>query len=241
MKLPLAVATLCFTVSLQAQTIPILVGGWRFDDNRHLKFDPDKTAFIWTWGQQPMKGKWEEDPFTDQIKRFSVTWSNGQAYDIEISPDGSTMRGKRKTGEDPITAKRVEELKVFLWANDLASVSVNGTQIMSAGIKKVEEGYLWIRSGDVITVNLANKGGVMELGFEAFKGTKKFLTAGELYYTEAPEIDWQKTPKLAMGYRRPLAPAKRGFVIGPVKDAAVAIPQKQDENYRKLHFKYVVK
>jgi len=218
-----------------------LIGTWRFDDGRLLQFMPDRAGSIWTNGNKPIKGKWEEDPFTEQIKRFAVTWENGQVYDVEVSPDGSVMRGNKKSGDDPISGQRVKEIRVFMWANDLGTLWVNGEKMMSAGIRKTEEGRIYVRPGDVITINLANRSGVMQLGFEAFNGSDKFLSVGDFHYTEAPEIDWQKNSKFELGYRSPLMQAKRDFVIGPVKNPIIASPQKQDEKFKKIHLKHVVR
>jgi hypothetical protein len=243
MKIPLVVISLILTlfVSLRAQNSPPLLGAWRLDDGRTMKFKEDKTCAIWTKDGNFIHGKWEEDPFTEAIKRYAVAWKNDQVYDVEVAPGGSALRGTRKVQGDRNTATRVDELKVFMWGNDIATLWVNGIHVLSAGLKNVKEGRIFVKSGDVITINLANKTGVMQLGFEAFNGVDKVLSAGELYYTEVPEIDWQTTPRMAMGYRRPLAQMKRNFVIGPVKDPMIASPQKRDEKYKKLHFKYVVK
>ncbi|MBX3742813.1 MAG: hypothetical protein KF712_17650 [Akkermansiaceae bacterium] len=161
-----------------------------------------------------------------------------------MSPDGSALRAKRSVsvpGAPPINGERVTEVAIALWCDDWGVMAVNGKVILQAGFQKPEAARMFVKSGDVITIEMTNNGGPMQLGFESFAGKQKFLTAQEFSYTHKPEKDWKTIPKFELGYRRPLWQVKRGMIIGDVENPTIALRQKEDEKYQKLYFKYVIR
>lgn len=227
----------------QAAIASQCIGSWRLDDGRTMKFRENKTAALWVDGGEFLEGRWEEDPFPEKFRRFAVDWSNGQSYEIEVSPDGKSLRGTKKIKSPPsevVTASRVEEVSVTLWCDDWGVLFVNGRKAMEAGIK-AESGRIFVKSGDVVTIELTNTRGLMQLGLECFNGKDRILTAGEMFYTHKPEKGWNTNQKFEFGYRRPLTEVKRGMTMGEVENPTVAIRQREDEKYQKLYFKYVIR
>jgi hypothetical protein len=212
---------------------------WRLQDGRYLKFKENQLAAIFEEGKKPLEGKFEGDPFSERIKKYFIQWDNGQTYDLEIAPDGSALRGKNKTG-DAITGDRVKELSVQMWCYDFGTVWVNGNPAMSGKYPNVESGRIFVRSGDVVTAEVSNKGGVLEFGFEAFNGNKPTLSAKDFSYSKAPDPDWKTNPNM-FGFRSPLEKMKREFPLGSVANPIFATPQKEDEGFKKIHFKCVIR
>lgn len=221
------------------------MGCWRMDDQRILKADSDNKALLFNSDGSITIGKWEADPFSESIKRFAVAWDTGQIFDVEVSLDGNNARGKRKNSANDFkpdfTAIRVNEVTVNLWCDDSGALFVNGKKAMEASFKKAETGRIFVKSGDVITIEMGNKVGPMQLGLECFNGKQKILTASELFYTHKPEKGWNTQQKFEFGYRRPLTEAKRGMTLGEVENPTIAIRQREDEKYQTLYFKYVVR
>jgi len=248
-SLPLSLAVLfAIPAALHAQATPPagaaadpVLTTFRLEDGRYVKFRNDRTVTIWTNAgsdlRDLMDGKWEGDPFSEGIRIYRVTWANGGTWDVELARDASAIRTTNQTGEKK-TAHRTDELTTYIRTNDRGMVYVNGTAMIPLP-KDGGAQRLFIRSGDIVTVELKKRDPLIRFALEVFRGNSSIISAKDFLYTSAPDPDW-KTTTSTSGYRPVDTSKLRDQALGNISAPLAATPKGSDEKFDRLYFKYVV-
>ncbi|WAC19747.1 hypothetical protein OVA24_21240 [Luteolibacter sp. SL250] len=215
-------------------------GMWRVDDGRDLGINADGTATLRFPGKYVLRGKWEHDPFSERFRRYVIKWEIDQVFDFEMASDRSAIRGKKKDGT-PFTASRLDALTIYVLADDMARVCLNGAPVVTATLPNVASGRAYAKKGDILTVELTNKRGDVAFALEAFRGNERTIEAGGFLYTIAAAPDWMTSPDL-FGYRSPVLKTLKNHPIVNVREPRQAHPQAEDDGKaKKFYFKHVIR
>lgn len=239
-------AMLIFPAALHAQapptagTDPVLTT-FRLEDGRFVKFRNDKSVTIWRNDgsnlRNLMDGKWDADPFAEGIRIYRIVWANAATWEVELARDASMIRATTQTGEKK-TASRTDELTTYIRTNDSGMVYVNGTPMIplpkDGGAKR-----LFIRSGDIVTVELKKKSALLRFAMEVFRDNRSIISAKDFLYTSAPDPDWKTTTNTS-GYRPVDTSKLRDRALGNITAPLAATPKGADEKFDRLYFKYIV-
>ncbi|WAC21475.1 hypothetical protein OVA24_08755 [Luteolibacter sp. SL250] len=245
-SLLLSLAVLLMPASLHAQAPPAAAADpvlttFRLDDGRFVKFRNDRTVTVWRNDGGDLRdlldGKWEADPFSEGVRVYRLTWSNGGTWDMELARDASMIRATTQTGEKR-NAHRTDELVTYIRTDDEGMLHVNGTPMIPLP-KDGKATRVFIRSGDIITVELKKRGPAARFALEIFRDNRSIISAKDFVYTSAPDPDWKVTAN-TNGYRPVDTSKLRDFALGNVISPLAATPKGSDEKFSRLFFKYIV-
>ena len=135
----------------------------------------------------------------------------------------------------------VQEFTLFMFADDWATVRVNGNEVLFAAFPETKNTKVNLRKGDIITISVEDrqggKGGALRAYL--FQGNSAVVTSADFRYQEAPDRSWMTTPSM-FGFKSPQVKKIGNAVLENVKNVEEVWAQPQDQKFARLFFKYVM-